>query len=197
MLRGGRADAAQRQRASGRLDVGGQAVPGSCSTCCHRARRCSSSRPSRARSPHLAGLEAREAGGVRARDPRHGGGDRGLRRRGRARAGTRRSVRDEHPVRRPVHLRALGARTGGDRDELPPHRGHAQPGGAGARPGEYRGGLLAVHRRPFVVFMVSPLVGDELLRAQIGYFRAAALLPPARRGLPGYFRSSRTVRWPS
>jgi hypothetical protein len=28
----------------------------------------------------------------------------------------------------------------------------------------------------FVVFMVSPLVDDELLRAQIGYFGGAALL---------------------
>jgi O-antigen/teichoic acid export membrane protein len=28
----------------------------------------------------------------------------------------------------------------------------------------------------FVIFMVSPLVGDELLRAQVGYFGAAALL---------------------
>ena len=28
----------------------------------------------------------------------------------------------------------------------------------------------------FVVFMVSPLVDDELLRAQIGYFGAAVLL---------------------
>jgi hypothetical protein len=27
-----------------------------------------------------------------------------------------------------------------------------------------------------VLFMVSPLVGDELLRAQVGYFGAAALL---------------------
>ena len=50
----------------------------------------------------------------------------------------------------------------------------------------------------FVAFMVSPLVDDELLRAQIGYFGAAALLcRPARRGLPGYFRFFRaTYEWP-
>ena len=99
--------------------------------------------------PHLAGLEAREGRAEFARAIRvtvlaiagfAGAVALGLR--------ARRPVRDGHPVRRRVHLRPLGPRARRDRDGLPPHRRHAQPGRAGARPRGHRGGVLAAHAPP-------------------------------------------------
>ena len=58
--------------------------------------------------------------------------------------------------------------------------GHAEPGGARARPGRARrrrrGSLAAAL---FVGWMFTPIVDDQLVRAEVGYFGAAALLSVA------------------
>ena len=54
---------------------------------------------------------------------------------------------------------------------------HAQPGRAGPRPRPRRGAARGWSpRRVFVVWMLSPVVDDQLVRAEVGYAGAAALL---------------------
>ena len=82
--------------------------------------------------PHLSGLAATGGGAeFRARDPRHGAGDRGLRR-GRWCSGSAAigPVGDGRAVRRRLRLRARRADAGRARHGLPPGGRHAQPGGA-------------------------------------------------------------------
>ena len=58
-----------------------------------------------------------------------------------------------------------------------PVRRHAQPGRARARPGAgRRGRRWLAAAAAFVAWMVSPVVEDQLLRAEIGYAGAAGLL---------------------
>ena len=64
-----------------------------------------------------------------------------------------------------------------------PDLGRAQPGGAGARPRAGRRRLLAAARRcVFLVWMLTPAVSEQLLRAEIGYAGATALLALAAGG---------------
>ena len=129
--------------------------------------------------PHLAGLEATEGQrGVRARDPGHGAGDRGLRGRGRARAAAA-SARSRWAScsTTPFDLRPLRASRwwrSGWASTSPPARSTRRRWRATA-PAPRR--PLAGQPPPlFVGWMLSPLVDDELLRAEVGYLGAAALL---------------------
>ena len=76
-----------------------------------------------------------------------------------------------------VHLRPLGPRAGRRSAWAPtsPPARSTRPRSRATGPAPRRRCWLFT-AAAFVAFMVSPLVDDELLRAQIGYFGAAALL---------------------
>jgi O-antigen/teichoic acid export membrane protein len=127
--------------------------------------------------PHLAGLEAR-AGHEEAR--------RAVRLTVLAIAGFALSIAaglvalgpsgDGPAVRRRGDLRALGPGAGGARHGLPPDGRHPQPGGAGARPAGAAALAWLGAAVVFVAWLLAPVVDDELLRAEVGYLGAAALL---------------------
>ena len=74
-------------------------------------------------------------------------------------------------------LRPLGPGARRARHGPAPDRRHAQPVGARARRGRARrGGMADLRRRRSSLWLVAPVVDDELLRAEIGYLGAAALL---------------------
>ena len=128
--------------------------------------------------PHLTGLEAKEGHAAFARAIRADRArDRRLRRRHRARAAADRPVRHgPRPVRPALHLRTLRPRADRARHGHAPHLRRAQPGGARPQPCARRRRLLARRRSRVHPLDVLPAVGNQVLRAELGYFGATSLL---------------------
>ena len=116
---------------------------------------------------------------VRPRDPHHRARDRRLRRRRRARAAGDRPVRDGAPVRAALHLqpRRPGADRGGHGPAPAPGRSTRPPSRATARARPPSAGCSPP--RVFLGWMLVPAVGEQLLRTEIGYAGATALLAAA------------------
>ena len=133
---------------------------------------------------------------LRARDPRHAAGRRRLRR-PRSRSACWRIgpwamdlvFGDDYAYGR-WGLAVIARRHG-----LPPGGGHAQPGRAGPRPRPPRAAVAWLAAAAlFVAWMVVPAIDDELLRAEVGYAAATALLCAALWRL--YRRAgSRAAAW--